>query len=247
MARGRGLAPELADRPVELADHPVGEASEGVDQRGVVPERPVPLPAEAFEHRLAALAHVGQDRSRVVELVGERDAQGGFVLAASDAFADVGDILLLAFAPRGLGVLVGVGARVHDVRDHVAELLPDVIEPRAASLILGRVVQERADHFFLALGAVLQDERCDAEQVRQVGDAGALARLVRVDPVRVPDRVIEPLGQAEPRSFGHGRTLPDSGEGGERVRDRGLGRDGDHAPSILPSSSTRKEDRISPT
>jgi hypothetical protein len=34
----------------------------------------------------------------------------------------VGDVRLLAFAPRGLGVQIRVGARVHDVRDHVATM-----------------------------------------------------------------------------------------------------------------------------
>ena len=92
----------------------------------------------------------------------------------------------------------------------LAELLSDVIEPGAAPLVLGGVVQERPDHLLLALRPVLEHEGRDAQEMGHVGDVGALAGLVRVDAVGVLDGTIEVLGQSEPgRDVGHDRTLPE--------------------------------------
>lgn len=89
----------------------------------------------------------------------------------------MGDVRLLALAPRRLGRRVGVGARLDDARDGLAELSPDALQGRWSALILDGVVQQRGNRLIFG-SAVLDDERRQAEQVPKVGDVRALAQLL---------------------------------------------------------------------
>ena len=57
-------------------------------------------------------------------------------------------------------------------------------------MIFGGVVQQRADRLVLA-PAIVEHDRRDAHEVANVGRAGALARLLPMDLVRVADGLVE--------------------------------------------------------
>ena len=82
-------------------------------------------------------------------------------------------------APGRLGVLVGVGACLDDRGDTGPEAVEDAPAHRVAVAVLDRVVQQPGDRLLL-ITAVLQNERGDGEQVRDVGDLRALPGLRRV-------------------------------------------------------------------
>ena len=104
------------------------------------------------------------------------------------------EIALLAGLPWRLGRLERVAARGHDGRDPVSESLPDVGEHPFASLILGRVVQERRDRLVLVT-TVLDHERADTEQVPDVGDAASLSHLRAMSRRREPQCLLEALAE----------------------------------------------------
>ncbi len=88
----------------------------------------------------------------------------------------MGDVELLALAPRRLGNRLGVGAALHDEGHPLAEAAADLVQDGASALVLDRVVEERR-HRLILVAAVLEDERAHRHQVRHVGDAGALSGL----------------------------------------------------------------------
>jgi hypothetical protein len=59
------------------------------------------------------------------------------------------DVRLLALVPGRLRMLVGVRARVHDVRDGVTEAPPDAGQGLGSALVLDGVVEQRGDHLLL--------------------------------------------------------------------------------------------------
>ena len=110
-----------------------------------------------------------------MKLVGRRDEQDRVVLGGQTR-----QVLLLAPAPRRLGVGVRVGATL----DYPAHLGPKTPDCRASSLgrlaVLDRVVEQGGDRLVL-VGAVLERDRAGAQEMAQVRDGRALAKLSRVD------------------------------------------------------------------
>jgi len=101
--------------------------------------------------------------------------------------------------PGFLRRLPGVGAVLDDLRHGVAEPGTNIFETRATALVFRRVVQQRGNRFVL-VPAIVQNDRRNAEHVRDVRGAGAFARLSSVDLARVSRRLIEPF--AERRHLG---------------------------------------------
>ena len=144
--------------------------------------------------------------------------------------AKVRDVRLLALSPRRLRRLVGVGARLHDVGDAAAEELTDAPECPVAALVLDGVVQQRGDRLVL-VAAVLEDERRDAHEVRDIRDLRALSTLAGVQFARERERTVEARaerrcvversrgvayppdvpGDAAKLAGSHGRSLGDRG------------------------------------
>jgi hypothetical protein len=140
-----------------------------------------------------------------VKLVRERDEQrrvvGGF---------EVLQIHALTLHPRRLRLTHAVAAGLDDARDALAELLADAVQSRAPSLVLGGVVQERADRLVLR-PARLDDDRGDAEQVPEVRDLRALARLSGVELERCVERAREALAEQWGRRGFDGANLTREG------------------------------------
>ena len=84
-----------------------------------------------------------------------------------------------------------VAAAKHDVADRVAKARADLGERRFPAAVLRRIVQQRADRLVF-VGAVFHRDRRDAEHVRDVRDAGALAPLTVMDLVGVQHRGRKP-------------------------------------------------------
>ena len=212
----------------------VAAGGERLVQLAVVPaDRRAGAGAEAVPERLAERAVVEQDRARVVELVGERDAQLVRLLVG-----DRLEVLGLAPAPRRLGLALAVGVRLDDPRDVVAELVADALEHRPPAAVLDRVVQQRADRLGLA-PAHLEHERRDAEQVRDVRDRRALAQLPAVVLGGQQQRAVEALGQHRVVGVGLGHGAPSAAV----ITDHS-GSEPPHAgqrPGNQPSLSTRSQ------
>jgi hypothetical protein len=77
------------------------------------------------------VAHVVEERPNVVDLVCQRYPQ-----RAWRCVGQMLDILLVADVPRGLGILVAVGARVDDVGDRMAVAPANVAQPAVSALVL---------------------------------------------------------------------------------------------------------------
>ena len=119
-------------------------------------------------------AVVEQDRAGVVELVGERDAQLVGLLVR-----DRVDVGRLRSYQGGLGS-TSVSELAATMRAASApNSLADALEHRRPAAVLDGVVEQRADRLGLA-AAHLEHERGDGQQVRDVGDLGALAQLAAV-------------------------------------------------------------------
>ena len=143
-----------------------------------------------------------------MELVGERDAELVGLLVG-----DRVDVGALALVPGRLGFGVAVGVGVDDPCGVLAELEADAFEHRRAAAVLDGVVQERADRLGLA-AAHLEHERGHAEEVRDVGDRGALAQLAPVVIGREEQRAIEGVTKQwlVGVGLGHRTYDPDMGE-----------------------------------
>ena len=116
--------------------------------------------------------------------------------AAGDLGREAREVVALALDPVALlGTLVdGVAVGEHDRGDLGAEPLLDLGQRRRPATVLDDVVQQTADRLVL-VALHLEHERRDREQVRGVGDGGALAQLARVVARRVVQRRVEALGQ----------------------------------------------------
>src|ERR1035437_4425687 len=106
----------------------------------------------------------------------------------------MGDVVFLPFSPRWLGYDDGVRASLYDVRHGVAEAVANVVDATVSAGIFARIVQKSADGLVLG-GAVLQSDADDAEQMRDVGDAGAFALLPRVNEDGVVQGLVKSVGQ----------------------------------------------------
>src|SRR6185503_14164030 len=100
------------------------------------------------------------------------------------------DVVAHALLSRGFGSLERVTAFADDAGDAGSEARRDVLYPRLPSLILPGVVKQSRDRLVLR-AAVLDHERSDGEEMREVGDRAPLARLFGVRPYRVDDRFFE--------------------------------------------------------
>ena len=85
----------------------------------------------------------------------------------------------------------GIGTRLHDVRDAVAEPATDVLQARLASVVLGDVVGQRRDGLVLvAVLLELSDPRRRAGGSRR--GPRCPSKLVPMHVNRVPERLVEP-------------------------------------------------------
>jgi hypothetical protein len=144
---------------------------------------------EAFPHARSERSQVGDGGAGVVELVGRGDEANG-----GGGGAQVLEVRLLAGAPRRLGLDVGVRAGRDDGRDDRAEAATDGGEGLRSALVLDGVVEQGGDGLVL-VGPVLEDQGRDGEEVRDVRRGGALAQLLRVEPGRVDQSLLEAVGQ----------------------------------------------------
>ena len=117
---------------------------------------------------------IRQDGAGVRELVGRRDEQPG-----PGGLRQVPEVALLPALPRLLQGFGGISALPDDCRHGLAEVPPDVGEPRLPSVVLGRVVQQGGDDGIL-VPAVAHDDGADVEQVGDVGNPGALPDVGRM-------------------------------------------------------------------
>jgi hypothetical protein len=122
-----------------------------------------------------------------VQLVRRRDEPYG-----RRSLRYVSDISLLARPPIGFWVLVGIRAAVHDPRHLVPVACPDVFQTIFAAPVLRGIMQEGGDHFVLRAVVLSNDSRY-GQEVGDVGDAGAFARLVSMQPGGVDQSVFELL------------------------------------------------------
>ena len=94
-----------------------------------------------------------------------------------------GDIGLFARAPRRFGLDVGVRASLYDVQHAIAEPeaqpLADPVGAKLVKRVFDRVMEKRRD-CLVFVGAVVQRDRGNAEQVRNVGNLRALPNLFRM-------------------------------------------------------------------
>src|SRR4051812_33397892 len=98
---------------------------------------------------------VGRDRPSVVQLVSSRDPKGALIL-----LLQLSEVALLALAPRILLRPLGpkrVAAGRNEPTHAITEEGPDLIESRLPTVVLGSVVQNGRNGFFLR-PAVVQDE-----------------------------------------------------------------------------------------
>src|SRR5947209_5538792 len=148
----------------------------------VVPERPLASATEALPQALPVRPVVAEDRARIVELVAARDeADGGRTMP------QVPEVSLLPLAPRGLWPGTRVGAAEDDLGHPLAETPAEL---RGLQILLHRVVQQRRDCLVL-VGAVLEGEARDAEQVGDVGNPSALPELPCMQPRSQSEGVLE--------------------------------------------------------
>jgi len=124
-----------------------------------------------------------------VELVRQGDVQGGLA-----CLLEVLEVCTLSRPPRRLRLTEAVAAGFDDLGHLVSELDADAFQGLAPTLILGRVVQQRGDCLVLR-GAGLDDDRGHPEQMAEVRDARALARLSRVELEREIQCACKPLAQ----------------------------------------------------
>ena len=72
----------------------IAEPAESSHQRAVIPESPILLPFETIEHFRSLLAQVGQDRTRVMQLV-----RGGNEPGAGVSLRQMRDVSFFALQP----------------------------------------------------------------------------------------------------------------------------------------------------
>jgi hypothetical protein len=161
---------DLRNDAVELVDE-LGSTrglDEHIDQCSVVPERAFLFAREPGPELVADAAVVAQDRARVVQLVRGRDEPDW-----CGRIFQLGDVRLLAWPPVRLRDLERVRAAFDNGGDRIAEPQPYVLDPAAPAGVLAGVVEERADRLGF-IGAVLEGDAGDPEQVREVRNFVAL-------------------------------------------------------------------------
>jgi len=108
------------------------------------------------------------------------------------------DVARLAIEPRWLGLLGGVGAVLDDFKHLAAksspDFLPQVLHAQFQRRVFQRVMQQRGDGFGL-VAAELEDERRDAEKVRDVRDLAAFARLRAMNTMGEEKGGVEAVGE----------------------------------------------------
>lgn len=164
-------------------------AFKSIGKGTIIPQRSIPAPGESRPHAAALSAQVGINRTGIVGLVGKADGERACTLVFKR-----GDIGFFTRAPFGLGLLVSI-CTVTDHGGHIAaEPRADCFELEEPALLLDSVVQQCCN-CLIFIGAVLQRNRGDSQKVCNVGDCGALALLGAVQPTRIGQRVVEPIGQ----------------------------------------------------
>ena len=182
--------PQFSHGVVELVGHRTRIApQEQVGDAAVVPHLAGPPAPEPLPDLVAHQLVVEKDGAGVVQLVGDAHAQhlGRLGLEPFQVGA-------LALIPGRLGPHLGVTAGADDGRDPLAKPVADLLEARSVSAILQRVVQQGGDRLVLGT-AVLQHQRRDAEQVRQIRHIAALSTLAGMDIGGVHKRVGEAAGE----------------------------------------------------
>lgn len=181
---GAGEALEFGDDAVELVHDGRGaRGAKFIYKRAEIPERALFAAFEARPDFIPDGAKVAEYFASVVDFVG-----GGDQADVGRRFADMPQIIFFALAPGRLGVGKGVAAALDDARDAAAELVADLGETRAASLVFDRVVEEGGDGGVLVT-TVFKDDGSDAQEVPDVGTGGAFARLAGVQPRGVGERL----------------------------------------------------------
>jgi hypothetical protein len=152
--------------------------AEELDQLTVVPELVTGgAGREPLPQRVSVLAVIADDRAGVVNLVGEGHEQHAVVLY----LRQMGQVATLALDPRRLRVLVDrVRAALDDRGDPLAEAIADPVEHRPPAPVLDRVVKHRRNRLVL-IAPLLEHQARDDEQMREVGNLGALAELTAVN------------------------------------------------------------------
>jgi len=123
----------------------VGEAlwdlfAESIHQRAVIPKCAVLSAFELSICRIALETNVAEDATGVMQLVA-----GGHEADRGAGVENVVNVRLLPFAPRWLGLLIGVRASLDDGGDMIAEAAADFFQGRLATLILDGVVKQSGD------------------------------------------------------------------------------------------------------
>jgi len=89
------------------------------------------------------------------------------------------EVAFLTLSPWWLGIEIRIGAAVHHMSHALAKAAADLLKHGSAATVLDDVVQEGGDgKIFIA--SSFEHQTGDAQQMRNVGDGGALASLARV-------------------------------------------------------------------
>ena len=111
-----------------------------------------------------------------------------------------GDVGLLALSPGRFRLDPAVGTILDDLRNGIAVQMADQVQRRPAAAVLRRIVQQSADRRIL-VATVFQHDPAHGEEVRHIGNGGALAYLRPVQARREGKRLVE--AEAE---FAHTRN-----------------------------------------
>ena len=104
------------------------------------------------------------------------------------------DVTSFSFQPWWLWRFIRIGATINDPGDVIAKSFPDLAQSFRAAAIFHRIVKERSDRFRF-IRAVLQRDRSDAKNMRDVRNPRFLARLIPMRSSRINQRFLKLLRQ----------------------------------------------------
>jgi len=102
------------------------------------------------------------------------------------------DVASFSFQPSRLWRFIGVSATINDPGHVIAEFFPDIAQSFRAATIFRRIVKKRSDGFRF-IRAVLQRDRSDAKNMRDVRNPRFLAHLIPMRAGRINQRFLKLL------------------------------------------------------